>query len=98
LTAGILYRDTIVGVIGYNRLDFTNHIGTIGYWLGEKYQHQGIMTKTVAAITTYGFEELRLNRIEIRVAPENKSSIAITERIHFSNEGRLRQAVKLYER
>lgn len=96
LTAGIFYRDTFVGVIGYNRLDFTNHIGTIGYWLGEKYQHQGIMTKTVAAITTYGFEELRLNRIEIRVAPENKSSIAIPERLQFTKEGTLRQAEKLY--
>src|SRR5699024_12679638 len=86
------------GVISFNRLDFYNHIGIIGYWLGDRFQNKGIMTKSVAAFTTYGFSELNLNRIEIRVATKNKASISIPQRLHFTKEGTIRQAEKLYDR
>lgn len=95
VTAGIFYHGEFVGVIAFNRLDFTNRIGVIGYWLGEDFQKRGIMTKTVAAFTTYGFDELDLNRIEIRVATENKASIAIPEKLKFLKEGTLRQVENL---
>lgn len=95
--AGIFYHEELVGVVAFHRLDYTNRIGTIGYWLGEEFQGKGIMTDAVASIVTYGFEDLRLNRIEIRVAPENTASRAIPERLRFTKEGRLRQAERLYD-
>lgn len=95
ITAGIFYDGEFAGVIAFNRLDFINNIGVIGYWLGNEFQKKGIMTQTVAAFTTYGFHELSLNRIEIRVATENKASIRIPERLKFTNEGILRQVEKL---
>lgn len=95
--AGIFYHGELVGVVAYHRLDYTNRIGAIGYWLGEEFQGKGIMTEAVSSIVTYGFEGLRLNRIEIRVAPENTASRAIPERLRFTEEGRLRQTEKLYD-
>lgn len=95
--AGIFYKEELVGVVAFHRLDYTHRIGTIGYWLGEKFQGRGIMTQTVASIVTYGFEELRLNRIELRVAKENITSRAIPERLQFTKEGVLRQAERLYD-
>lgn len=98
ITAGIFLHEELVGVISYNTLDFTHNIGTIGYWLGEMHQGKGMMTKAVSNFVTYGFEQLKLNRIEIRVATGNKASIAIPERLHFTEEGVLRQAERLYDR
>src|SRR5690625_998295 len=97
ITAGIFIRNELVGVIAYNKLDFHNRIGTIGYWLGEQYQGRGIMTKAVAVLISYGFEELSLNRIEIRVSSDNLPSRRIPARLGFKEEGCLRQAEWLYD-
>ena len=97
ITAGIFVEDKLVGVVGFNKLDFTNRIGTIGYWLGQQYQGRGLMTKSVSALITYGFHELSLNRIELRAASGNKASCAVAERLGFKKEGHLREVEWLYD-
>jgi ribosomal-protein-serine acetyltransferase len=96
LSTLILYKGEIVGTAGYNSIDWTNKIAYIGYWLGEEYQGNGIMTRVAKALTDYAFYELQLNRVDIRVAVENKKSRAIPERLGFQNEGTIRQAEWLY--
>lgn len=93
----ILYEGEIAGTIGFNQLNKANRIGVIGYWLGDKFQGKGIMTRAFKAFINYGFKELGLNRIEVRVAVENKKSRALPERIGFTKEGRVRQAEWLYD-
>lgn len=96
-SVAILYKGKIAGTIGYNEINRTSRIGTIGYWLGEEYQGNGIMTKACEAFITYGFTELNLNRIEIAAATENKKSRALPERLGFTEEGTIRQAEWLYD-
>lgn len=98
ITAGVFVQDTLVGVIGFNHIDRKNKIGSIGYWLGERYQGKGIMTEAVSALVTHGFTRLGLNRIELRAATDNKPSRAIAERLHFKKEGIIRQAEWLYDK
>lgn len=69
----------------------------IGYWLGEEYQGNGIMTDVTRALTDYIFNELKLNKAEIRVASDNKKSRSIPERLGYANEGCIRQAEWLYD-
>lgn len=97
ITAGVFYHDELVGVIAFNTLDWTAKIGTIGYWLSAHATGKGVMTKSVAALTNYGFSELGLNRIEIRAAEHNIASRLIPERIGFKQEGHLRDAEWLYD-
>lgn len=96
--AAICHQGKIAGVIGYNSLDSANRIGTIGYWLGEAYQGQGIMTAACRALVNYGFTDLGLNRQVIACATENHRSRRIPERLGFQPEGTLRQAEWLYDR
>lgn len=91
LNTAILYKGKMVGVAGYNELDWTNKVAYIGYWLGEEYQGRGIMTNVAKALTDYAFRELDLNRVDIRAAAENKKSQAIPERLGYTKEGYLRQ-------
>lgn len=93
----IVYKNQIVGVAGYNELDWSNHLVHIGYWLGEKYQGKGIMTRVVASLTDYAFHTLHFNRVEIRAAVGNKKSRAIPERLGFTQEGIIREAEWLYD-
>lgn len=97
LIAIILFKDQIVGVAGYNSINWSNRTAYIGYWLGEQYQGHGIITKVTKALTEYAFNELHLNKVEIRAAAENMKSRSIPERLKFVNEGCIRQAEWLYD-
>jgi ribosomal-protein-serine acetyltransferase len=97
LNTVILFRGKIVGVAGYNSIDWSNKTAYIGYWLGEEFQGNGIMTKVANALTDYAISELNLNKIEIRAAVGNKKSRSIPERLNFVNEGCIRQAEWLYD-
>src|SRR5699024_2053015 len=55
ITSGIFLHGELVGIIGYNYLDFRNKIGSIGYWLSENQQGKGIMTVSIRALIHYGF-------------------------------------------
>jgi ribosomal-protein-serine acetyltransferase len=96
--AAICYEQSIVGVIGYNQIDWQNRIGYIGYWLAEAYQGKGLMTVSCKALVDYGFGVLNLNRLVIACATENKRSRAIPERLGFVYEGTIREAEWLYDR
>jgi ribosomal-protein-serine acetyltransferase len=93
----IIYKGQIVGVAGYNLIDWTNKVAYIGYWLGKQYQGNGIMTRVTKALTDYAINELNINKVEIRAAVENKNSRGIPERLGFINEGCIRQAEWLYD-
>ncbi|MFA9455947.1 GNAT family N-acetyltransferase [Halalkalibacter sp. AB-rgal2] len=96
LNTVILYDDQIVGNAGFNQIDHINKITTIGYWLAENVQGKGIMTRVVQALTAYTFEELQFNKVEIRVAKENKKSRRIPERLGFLHEGCIRNSQYLH--
>jgi ribosomal-protein-serine acetyltransferase len=88
----ILFNNNIVGRIGIYKIDTHNKIGEIGYWISEEYQGYGITTKACKALISFGFNELQLNRIEIKCGTENFKSQGIPERLNFSLEGVLKEA------
>lgn len=97
LNAVILFNEEIVGIAGYNNINWSNKTAYIGYWLGEDYQGNGIMTKVAKALTSYAFCHLKLNKVEIRAALKNQKSRSIPERLGFVYEGSNRQAEWLYD-
>ncbi|MDQ0271292.1 ribosomal-protein-serine acetyltransferase [Cytobacillus purgationiresistens] len=97
LTAVIVSQEKVVGIAGFNEINHSNKTAYIGYWLGESYQGNGIMTKVARALTDYAFQQLDLNKVEIRVAVENMKSRSIPEKLGFKEEGCIRQAEWLYD-
>lgn len=94
---GILYKNHLVGVIGYHKIDWANRAAGIGYWLSADAQGQGIITRACRCLVNYAFTELKLNRIEIRCATGNHKSCAIPHRLGFTKEGIHHQAEWLYD-
>ena len=97
LNLGIYYQDKIIGALGFNVIENTNKKVEIGYMLDKDSCGNGIMTKSCKALINYGFNELDLNRIEIKAAVENTKSRAIPERLGFKQEGILQQGEFLYD-
>lgn len=96
-SVGIWYHKMLVGSIGLHQINWLDRSTSIGYWLAESFQNQGIMTGSCRGLINYAFYHLKLNRVEIRAASENKKSRAIPERLGFQNEGCIRQAGWLYD-
>jgi ribosomal-protein-serine acetyltransferase len=90
---GIFYNDKLIGSIGFNKFDWDAKVTEIGYWLAKDFEGQGIITKSCKVLINYAFDELGMNRIEIRCADKNVRSRAIPERLGFKLEGVLRQSL-----
>jgi ribosomal-protein-serine acetyltransferase len=98
LVVCIRLRDEIAGQIGFHRFDWNNRSTSIGYWLAQNMQGKAIVTRSCRLLLNFAFTELKLNRVEIRCALENKKSRAVLERLEFTNEGTIRDGEWLYEK
>lgn len=87
LTCVILFKKQFVGIVGLKDTDLDNKKTEIGYWLSELFQHKGIVTKSCKVLINYAFNELKLNRVQIKAAIGNLKSRAIPERLGFNQEG-----------
>ena len=95
--AGIWHEGRLAGVVGYHAVDWQNRATTLGYWLGEEFQGQGLMTAACGALVDHAMEDLGLNRVSIACATGNKKSCAVPERLGFRREGVQHQAEWLYD-
>lgn len=94
----IVFKGDVFGGIGFHEINRRDKSGEIGYWLAESVTGKGLITKSVAKLLNYGFEEMKLNRIVIKCAPANLKSRAIPERLGFIQEGIEREAGWLHTR
>jgi [ribosomal protein S5]-alanine N-acetyltransferase len=76
-----------IGAIGLHKIDMNAKKAEIGYWLGEKYWGQRIMSEAIMAMIDYGFNKLKLERLEAGVFAPNKPSALLLEKFGFRREG-----------
>lgn len=68
-------------------LDEPNRRAEIGFILNRKYWRRGLMRQAVEAVVQFGFDTLKLHRIEADVDPDNAGSLALLESLGFKREG-----------
>ena len=68
--------------------------GDLGLWIGVPYQGRGLGTLTVRALIEYGFERLKLDKIEATVFVGNEASARVFIKNGFTLEGTIRRAVR----
>jgi len=94
---GIIYRDQLIGIIGFHDYDNETKKASLGYWVEEKCSRKGIITKTCKFLINYAFDKLKLDTIEIRTSPTNIKSKGVAEKLGFSFEKELLEAEWLYD-
>ncbi len=85
---------TFVGGSGLHRIDWTVPKAEIGYWVRTSCSSKGYITEAVEGICRYAMEELKMNRVEIRMNSNNLKSRRIPERLGFTLEGTIRNHMK----
>lgn len=86
-----------VGLISFIKTDKANQKTEIGYWILKEFQKQGIVTKSVERLCDFAFNELGMNRLQIRCAVGNLPSKGIPKRLNFVFEGIERQGERASE-
>jgi ribosomal-protein-serine acetyltransferase len=83
----------LAGLVSLVRIEWKHHRAELGYWMGVGFQGRGLATKSCSRLLDYAFGELCLNRIALRTPADNIRSFALAQRLGFTSEGQLREAL-----
>lgn len=83
----IRYQGDFAGLIGFRDTDRLNRKTEIGYWLSFDYQKKGIVIQSVSKLMEFAFDELEMNRVQVKCAVQNIRSKRIPEKLGFVHEG-----------
>lgn len=88
----IKFNHTIVGRVGFHYFEPFSSAGRLGYWLSEKSQGRGIMSRVCNYLTEEALCRQGIRRVEIRCAVENSQSRRIPERLGYRFHGVRKEA------
>ncbi|HST16317.1 MAG TPA: GNAT family protein [Gaiellaceae bacterium] len=92
--AGFVVRgvedDAFLGFASMFRLDLPAREGEIGYAVAPAARGRGVAVRALELLTGWGFDELGLERLELRIAVTNPASERVAERGGYRCEGVLR--------
>ena len=86
-----------LGGVGLNKIDRLHRRANLGYWVRTSATGRDVATRAARLIARFGFEELKLVRIEIVAAVENQRSIRVAEKVGAVREGVMRKALVLHD-
>ena len=84
--------DEPIGDIAVVRMDEEVSSVHIGYCLGRKWWHKGIMSEALKAVMDFMFDVVGVNRVESRHDPRNLNSGKVMKKCGMKYEGTLRQS------
>lgn len=88
--------DSLMGAIGLV-ISLENAHAELGYWIAKPHWNRGYCTEAAQAILAFGFDELRLHRIEARYFVRNPASGRVMEKLGMKFEGIQREAMKKWD-
>lgn len=92
----IITRDTRehIGNISLGKISWENNSGDISILIGEKdYWGKGIATEAYRLLIDYGFNKLRLHRLESGMTVRNKAMIKVAKKVGMKKEGVMNDAL-----
>ncbi|HMQ78430.1 MAG TPA: GNAT family protein [Ignavibacteria bacterium] len=90
---GIIHKELgkLIGTIGYHVWSLPNGFGEVGYALSKDFWNKGYTTEAFEEVIRFGFERLRLNRVEATCKLANTASERVMLKCGLSYEGILRK-------
>jgi RimJ/RimL family protein N-acetyltransferase len=99
VVCGIYTRqdDVLFGHILFTKFDWSVPKCEMGYFISPKYAGKGIATKAATAFSHWGFSNLKLEKITMRIWPGNKASIAVAEKLGAREAGLAKRDFRSYD-
>jgi len=83
-------EDQYIGDVGFYDYEKKHNRAEIGYILGKQYWGKRIMTEAIKVTLEYGFNQMKLNRIQALIDPRNEASKRVAQKHGFQYEGTFR--------
>jgi RimJ/RimL family protein N-acetyltransferase len=83
---------TLVGSFGLVRMNPSQGVAEVGYWVAPAARRRGVARRAAAAVTRWALHDVGFARVELLAAAQNAGSRRVAERIGFTQEGVLRSA------
>ena len=94
LSFAIANEVEVIGGIGaFPQNDVHRFSAEVGFWIGEPFWNQGIISKSLRAFCNYLFSNYEFNRLFANVFEGNDASKRVLEKTGFVIEGTLRKSV-----
>jgi len=65
----------------------SKNLAHMSYWIFPPYRRRGFASRAVRLATTYAFEKLDIERVDLEVAPDNHASRMVARNSGFTEEG-----------
>jgi ribosomal-protein-serine acetyltransferase len=85
----------LLGGCGLNAVDKINRCANLGYWVRTSRRGKGVATAATILLAKWGFEALKMVRIEVLVATGNERSLRVAEKARAKREGILRNRLNI---
>lgn len=83
-----LEMDQMMGAVNLSNIRRgAAQMGTVGYWIGERFSNQGLMSEAVGLLCDFGFTTLGLHRLEAACMIDNEPSVRVLKNNKFKEEG-----------
>jgi len=83
-----------LGAVGLNQINRVHNFANLGYWIRSSAAGHGYAVSAVRLCAQFGFDELKLQRLEIVVDVDNRRSQRVPEKVGATREGIARQRCK----
>lgn len=83
----------MVGTCGFTSFNCAADSAEVGYVLNPEYWGKGIAGEALGRVMEFGFEELKLHRIEAKFIQGNERSLHVMQRAGMTFEGYLRDGM-----
>tara|TARA_Y100001934_G_scaffold49619_1_gene60326 strand:- start:34055 stop:35023 length:969 start_codon:yes stop_codon:yes gene_type:complete len=70
--------------IGYLRIDITDGVGDIAYWIGRPYWGRGFGGEALKRATRFAFEDLNVNALDVEVIVGNAAAERVLEKAGYA--------------
>lgn len=88
----------LIGSISLLDISSFHQRAEIGYWLASQFWQEGYATEAVKTLLEYGFNQLKLNRIEGRCMARNQASAKVMLKAGLKFEGERKQQMNIHDR
>ncbi len=83
--------DAFLGTIMLHSCDWKNRRAETGFWIVPAARRRGVLSRALALVLAWAFDELALERMEMTALPENEAVPRIAERFGYGFEGTMRR-------
>jgi len=84
----------VIGLFAFYFWEQRYYVADLGYDLARAHWRQGIATEAIGEMLRWGFEELRMHRVNANTRTDNRPSVALLRRLGFTHEGTARECIR----